>query len=213
MARPQPCRQPQPAAQRVQIHPLVISKSTTSASTATALESCGSRWRRRTEWMRTRCHGTHANSDRSYCITRFTTHALRLRRRFSRHPPSRGSSSKGRIRKPLPALTGPRPHLDPTFLHRRQALPSPVSGTTSPSVRKLLKRSFRALRRVRRSYLMPPEYDSGDEESWPTEEQSRSRWSCSTIATLTAGAKTPSSFDVGETAVSPWFCCVSLAGL
>ncbi|KAN0134187.1 hypothetical protein V8E53_007959 [Lactarius tabidus] len=39
-----------------------------------------------------------------------------------------------------------------------------------------------------------PEYDSGDEESWPTEEKLRLRWSCLTIAMFTtAGAKTPTS--------------------
>jgi hypothetical protein len=40
--------------------------------------------------------------------------------------------------KPLPALPGPHPQLDPTFPRRRQALPPPVPGTT-PSVRKSLK--------------------------------------------------------------------------
>jgi hypothetical protein len=131
-------------------------------------------------------------------------------------PPSRGSGSKGRMSKPLPALTGPHPQLDPTFPCRRQALPPPAPGTTPPSVRKSLKIVPRAPPPA--PLLLDfadifPEYDSDDEESCPTEEQLRSRWSCSTIATLTAGAKTPSSFDVGETAVSPWFCCVSLAGL
>jgi hypothetical protein len=43
-------------------------------------------------------------------------------------PPSCGSSSKGplsRMSKPLPALPGPYPQLDPTFPHQRQALPPP----------------------------------------------------------------------------------------
>ena len=50
-----------------------------------------------------------------------------------------------------------------------------------------------------------PEYDSDDDnddddESWPTEEKLRSRWSCSTIATLAAGAnaKTPTSPSASE---------------
>jgi hypothetical protein len=50
-----------------------------------------------------------------------------------------------------------------------------------------------------------PEYDSDgdkddDDESWPTEEKLRSRWSCSTIGTLAAGAnaKTPTSPSASE---------------
>jgi hypothetical protein len=43
-----------------------------------------------------------------------------------------------------------------------------------------------------------PKCDSDDKQSWPTEEKLRSRWSCSTVATLGAGAKTPSSPSVSE---------------
>ena len=48
--------------------------------------------------------------------------------------------------------------------------------------------------------------DNDNDESWPTEEKVRSRWSCSTIATLAAGAnaKTPTSeklrFHLGSVA-------------
>jgi hypothetical protein len=182
-----------------------------------------------------------------------------------------GKGSCSRMSKPLPALPGPHPHLDPTFPRRRQALPPPVPGTT-PSVRKLLKITVpRAPPRTplpldvadifddgdawsifapSRSTLtgtsasaststsigaelsppcIPetlmsaysaydpveliigyanqpspllssflPEYDSDDEESWPTEEKLRSRWSCLTIATLAPSAKPPSSPSASE---------------
>ncbi|KAN0134205.1 hypothetical protein V8E53_007977 [Lactarius tabidus] len=255
-----------PAAQRVQIHPLVINKPTTTASSATALEfTLADLEREWTDEDEVSWYARELAQVVSLASPCTPTGSGARPRADSLFPTSPSRGPRSRMSKPLPALPGPHPHLDPTFPRRRQALPPPVPGTT-PFVRKSLKITVpRAPPRTSLpldvadifddddawsifapsrstnpntstsstsnigSELSPPripetpmsaysaydpveliidyanqpsplpslssflpEYDSDDEESWPTEEKLRSRWTCSTVA------KTPSSPSASE---------------
>ena len=140
-----------PAAQRVQIHPLAISKSTTTASpyqsSATALEftlaDLEEEWTDEDEMSWYARELGQVVSLASPC-----TPSYARPRADSLFPPPSRASDKGprsRLSKPLPAVPhtpSPNPKLDPTFPCRRQPLPSPVPSTTTtmiPTVRKSLK--------------------------------------------------------------------------
>jgi hypothetical protein len=139
-----------PAAQRVQIHPLVISKSTSSpnapnSSSATALEftlaDLEGEWADEDEMSWYARELGQVISLASPCTPSGSGARPRADSLFPT-PPScaSGKGPRSRMSKPLPELPGPHPHLDPTFPRRRQAMPPPVPGTsTTPSVRKSLK--------------------------------------------------------------------------
>ncbi|KAN0134117.1 hypothetical protein V8E53_008054 [Lactarius tabidus] len=125
----QPQLRKAPAVQRMKIHLLVISKPVTTAppnaSSATALE-----------FTLADLEEERMDKDEMLWYVREISQTL-----LFPMPPSSGSgkTSRCRMSKPLPALPGPNPQLDPTFPCRRQALPPPVPNMTTPSVRKSLK--------------------------------------------------------------------------
>jgi hypothetical protein len=140
------------AAQRVQIHPLVIGKSPVTmqpnASSATVLEltladlEAGG-------WTRTRCRGTCMNLVKLY-RSLHRAHPLAPARTPADSlfptPPSRCSSSKApcsHMSRPLPALPGPHPQLDSTFPRRCQALPPPIPCTTTTMTPSVVRKSHK----------------------------------------------------------------------
>ena len=140
-----------PAAQRVQIHQPMISKSMTTASpnvsSATAIEFTLADLEQ--EWTDEDEMSWYARElEQVVSLASPCTPSYARPRADSLFPPPSRTSDKGprsRMSKPLPAVPrtpGPNPQLDPTFPYRRQPLPSPVPSTTTTTtlaVRKSLK--------------------------------------------------------------------------